>query len=439
MGIAMTSPRIRLDYGRHGLWVNFPPGTDPLILASQPVSELQHPDEAIRRALRCPMGAPPLADLARGRRDACIVICDITRPVPNRIILPPILEALESAGIPDERVQILIATGTHRPNTPAEIEEMVGREIAERYRVHNHRCTEAGEHCTLGHSPGGVPVALDRRYVEADLRITTGLIEPHFMAGWSGGRKLVMPGLAALPTVEAWHSPRYLEHPRATAGILEGNPVHEEALAIANMARPHFIVDVTLSDGNCITGVFAGDMEEAWRHGVAFAGRSCRVAIDHRVDVVVTTSAGHPLDATFYQAVKGITGALPIVKRGGTIIVAAACSEGIGSPHFARLLAEADDLAGFADRIQQPTWTFVPDQWQVEELARAASVARIVLVSEGIAPEDLRRIPVASAPSVEAAVAEALEVYGPGATIAVIPRGPYVIAELERHPSVSVE
>lgn len=434
-GTTTTPRRIRLDYGRSGLWADLPPGGDVQILTPQSVPALPRADEAVEAALQQPIGTPPLADLARGRRNACIVTCDITRPVPNRILLPPILRTLRNAGIPAEQIYILIATGTHRANTPEEIDEMLGSETARHFRVYNHRCADAGEHCSLGVSPRGVPVSLDRRYIEADLRITTGLIEPHFMAGWSGGRKVVMPGLAALASVQAWHSPRFLEHPRAAAGILEGNPVHEEALAIASMARPHFIVDVTLDEQNRITGVFAGDMEEAWLRGVSFAGESARVYVDRPVDVVVTTSAGYPLDATFYQAVKGITAALPILKTGGTIVVAAACSEGIGSAHFTRLLVESPDLPGFVQRIQEPGWTFVPDQWQVEELARAAARAKIVCVSSGISPADLRRIHVEPAASVEAALDDARKIYGAQAAIAVIPRGPYVIAELRGSPA----
>ena len=426
----MEPHRIRLDYGRQGLWVHFPAEPPPIVLRPRPVPVLPAPEETVEAALRTPIGSAPLAELARGKRDACIVICDITRPVPNRTILPPILRTLEGSGIPRTGIRILIATGTHRPNTPAEIAEMVGPEVASAYPVLNHACTETAQHCNLGVSPRGVPVALDRRYVEAELKITVGLIEPHFMAGWSGGRKLVMPGLAALHTVEAWHSPRFLEHPRAIAGVLDGNPVHDEAMAIANMARPHFSVDVTLDEANRVTGVFAGDMEEAWKQGVRFADAFARVEVDGPVDVVVTTCAGYPLDATFYQAVKGITGALPILKPGGTIIIAAACSEGIGSSYFTRLLLETDDLAHFARRIQQSDWTFVPDQWQVEELARAGSVARIVCVCEGITSEDLRRIHVAPAPSVEVALREALQLYGPAASYAVIPRGPYVLPQL---------
>src|SRR5579872_5567892 len=255
--------RITLDYGKTGLDVEIPDANLVGPLGLRPVQPLAEPEKALRNALENPIGAPPLADFARGKRSACILICDITRPVPNEFLLRQILPTLESAGIPRDKILILIATGLHRPNLGDELVELVGRDIAANYRVENHDGRKLDEHTLVGTSPRGVPAWIDTRYVTADLKITTGLIEPHLMAGYSGGRKLVCPGIAALETVKVWHGPDFLEHPKADCGILEGNPVHEENTRLARMAGCDFIVNVSLDERRRVTSVVAGDMELA--------------------------------------------------------------------------------------------------------------------------------------------------------------------------------
>ncbi len=304
------------------------------------------------------------------------------------------------------------------------------------------------------------------------MKITTGLIEPHFMAGFSGGRKLICPGLAALETIRAWHGPSFLEHPNARNGCLDENPVHEENTAIARMAGCDFIVHVVIGEGEKPTSgrpilhVVAGDMEAAFLDGVAFAQRAVTATLPGPVDIVVTSSAGYPLDTTFYQSIKGMVAAVPIVKPGGTIIVAASLDEGVGSPEFQRLLDENPTLDGFMERLlgqrkgdsphlcddqrcasvpasgpcrQMGTVPvsldplpscFTMDHWQLEDLAKVRRQAKVTMVSHGLPPEMLRRMFVEPAASVEAAVADALSQYGPHATLAVIPKGPYVLVEL---------
>ncbi|MEX0715182.1 MAG: nickel-dependent lactate racemase, partial [Planctomycetaceae bacterium] len=259
--------------------------------------------------------------------------------------------------------------------------------------------------------------------------IATGLIEPHLMAGYSGGRKLICPGIAALETVKVWHGPRFLEHPRADCGLLEGNPVHEENTRIARMAGCDFIVNVTLDRARRVTSIVAGDMERAFLEGVAFCERVVRAEVAEPCDVVVTSSAGYPLDTTFYQSIKGLTGVLPIVKQGGTIILAAGLTEGIGSPEFRRLFEEHASLDAFMERILGKDY-FVLDQWQLEELAKVRRKARVKYVSDGLPAETLSKLFVEPAESVEAAIAEALEEHGPEARIAVVPKGPYVLPVL---------
>ncbi|OHB71105.1 MAG: hypothetical protein A2V70_04010 [Planctomycetes bacterium RBG_13_63_9] len=421
--------RVHLEYGRTGLEVELPDAQVVKCLGYRAAEPLADAESAVAERLLRPTGAAALAELARGRRDACVVISDVTRPVPNQTILPPILAALQESGIPRERILILVATGMHRPNLGNELVEMVGRWIVENYRVENHHGPERSEHVHLGETPGRVPVWIDRRWVEAELKITTGLIEPHFMAGFSGGRKLICPGLVALETVKAWHSPRFLEHPNARNGCLKGNPVHEEATRIARMAGCDFIVNVVIDAGRRILAIAAGDMEAAFHEGVRFVSELVTDTVPEPVDIVVTTSAGYPLDTTFYQSIKGMVGALPIVKPGGTIILAAGMSQGIGSNEFQRLLGENPTLEGFMDRIVHTDY-FVMDQWQLEELAKVRRKAKVRVVTDGVPPQTLSRLFVEPAPSVETAVSDALAEHGPGATIAVIPKGPYVMAEL---------
>ncbi len=421
--------RIRLDYGKTGLEVDLPDENVAGVLGLQPTETLDDPSRHLQEALADPIETAPLAELAQGRTSACILICDVTRPVPNQMLLEGVLPVLEAAGIPRDEILILIATGLHRPNEGAELEELVGSEIAKNYRVQNHFGQNPASHTFLGDSPRGVPVWIDSRYVEADLKIATGLIEPHLMAGYSGGRKLICPGIAALETIKVWHGPDFLEHPNARAGSLEGNPMHEENTRIARMAGCDFIVNVTLDANRRVTSIVAGDMEAAFREGVEFVRGIVRAEIDEPADVVVTSSAGYPLDTTFYQSVKGLVAALPVVKQGGTLIIAASLAEGIGSPEFNSLFDRHASIDSFMQTLLN-TDEFVMDQWQLEEMARALRKVRVVYVSDGLNAEQLERLFVESAGSVEEAVAEALARHGAGARIAVIPKGPYVLADV---------
>lgn len=421
--------KVTLDYGRTGLAVELPDDRVVGPLAIRDVEPLDDPEAAVAASLEAPIGTHPLREIAAGKRTACILICDITRPVPNPVLLRPILKVLEESGIERHNVLILVATGLHRPSTEAERIEMLGPEIARDYRVEDHHGTILEEHTFLGTTPRGLPAWIDTRYVQADLKIATGLIEPHLMAGYSGGRKLICPGIAAFETVKLWHGPAFLEHPKADCGYLDGNPVHEENTYIARLAGCDFIVNVTLDKDRQITSVVAGDMEKAFLEGVLFVEHVVKTQVKEPVDIVVTSSAGYPLDTTFYQAVKGLTGALPIVKQGGTIILAASLSEGIGSREFQSLFREHATLEGFMQTILGKDY-FVLDQWQLEELAKVRRKCKVKIVSDGLSPDVLSGLFVEPANSVEQAVSDCLAEYGPSAQIAVIPKGPYVLPVL---------
>jgi nickel-dependent lactate racemase len=417
---------VTLDYGRTGLDVTLP--ADRLIappLALRPAEPLPDAAAAIAAAIADPIGSRPLADIARGKKTACVVVCDITRPVPNALILRPLLKTIEDAGVPRDGITILVATGLHRPNEGDELIELVGAEVAANYRCVNHFGKDRDSHEFLGTTPNGVPAWIDKRYTRADLKITTGLIEPHLMAGYSGGRKVICPGIVGLETVKVWHGPKFLEHPRADAGIVEGNPVHAENTLIAKIAGCDFIVNVCIDGKRRVTWVGAGDMIAAWEAGVAFCRETVKAGVPAPCDVVVTSCAGYPLDTTWYQAVKGLTGALPIVKKGGTIVIAASLTEGLGSPEFQQTLAEYE-AAGKYDRPSEND-TCEMDEWQLVMLKKVLAHCRVKVVTTGLPPDVLRRCRVEPAASVEAAVAESLAGYGPAATLAVIPKGPYVL------------
>ena len=421
--------KCRLEYGRTGLDVELP--DKPLVrkLAYKDAAPLPNPDGELRALLENPIGTPPLRELAAGRKDACILICDITRPVPNEMILRPTLEILEEAGIPRDQIVLLNATGLHRPNEREELVEMVGQYVVDNYRIENHHGQVRDEHTYLGDSPRGVPIWLDSRYVNADFKMTTGLIEPHLMAGFSGGRKVICPGIAALETVKVWHSPAFLEHPKADCGFLDGNPVHEENTWIAQKVGCDFIVNVVIDAERRPLKWVAGDMIEAFHAGVDFVRDVVTDKVTEPVDVVVTSGGGYPLDTRVYRCVKGRRGAMLVVKDGGVSILAGSLSEGIGSPQFQQLFHENESLEAFVERILGKDY-FVMDQWQLEELAKVRRKAKVKIVSDGLPAKTINTLFVEAAESVEAAVDDSLAEYGPAATMAVIPKGPYVLAQV---------
>ena len=380
--------QVNFAFGRTGLILELPEGFDYRVLEARSAVPLDDAATAIEQALDAPIGCPPLTEMARGKRSAAISVCDITRPAPNREVLPPVLARLEAAGIPREGITILIATGLHRPATEAEIREICGEETAARYRVLNHHARELSEHRRLGKTAAGTPVYIDDRFVSADLHITLGFIEPHLMLGYSGGRKLIAPGLAAQETIKVLHSPRFMRDPRAVEGSIEDNPLHRELLEIARMARHDFLVDVALGRGaprRPIAAVFAGDPVAAHRKGVEFVSRVMLETLDHPVDAVITTAAGYPLDLTFYQAIKGITAASHIVKPGGKD----SASRGLpGRRGRAGVFPHAGE--GLPDRVFMKKIESAPvtvDQWQLEKLALVTTRAEVLYYVPGLPRE----------------------------------------------------
>ena len=420
--------KIRMDYGRDGLEIEVPDSAEVLQMSNAPA--LDQVERRLGEALAQPIGTPSLRQLAKGRKNACIVIADITRPVPNATILPPMLHILEEEGIAREDITILIGTGLHRPNEGEELLQLVGAEIARTYRIVNHMARDKDTLTYLGETSGGAPIWIDTLYIEADLKIATSLIEPHLMAGYSGGRKAICPGIMGVDTIRVLHGPQLLSHAKAAEGIIEGNPFHRQALEVAQKAGVDFTLNVAMNAHRQITGIFAGDLEKAHAEGVEFVERQNGAFLQKPADIVITSSAGLPLDLTFYQAVKGLTGAMPIVAEGGAILIVAGCEEGIGSPEFQELLLNTHSADEFAKRLDDPNF-FVIDQWQLQELCKVLSKADIMMYSEGIAEEYRDRVLVKMVPTVEVGLEQALQKYGADARVAVVPKGPYVLTRVQ--------
>jgi nickel-dependent lactate racemase len=418
--------RVDFAFGKTGLAIDLPSGPAYRVIQPRFARAIDDPVAEIERRLDAPLGCPALEELARGRASAAISVCDITRPAPNRVTLPPVLARLERAGIPRERTTILIATGLHRPATPEEIVEILGQDIAASYPVVNHNARELTEHSELGATKSGTPVFIDRRYTGAGIRITLGFIEQHLMAGFSGGRKLIAPGLAYQDTIKALHSPRFMRDRRAVEGSIEENPLHNELLEIAAMAGHDFALDVALAPGRTICGVFAGEPRAAHAAGIAFVRENTTAWIPGLVPAAITTCAGYPLDLTFYQAVKGVTAASHIVEPGGIILLLAACDEGPGAAEFSRLLKESPDATAFLQTIRGTP--VVIDQWQLEKLALVCQTHQVWFYTPGL-PEEYHSSVWGRIFDTAALAVEALAAAVPaGAEVAVLPEGPYVFA-----------
>ncbi len=420
--------RIDLLFGRQGLPLHLPDELAVTVVRKPPMPLLDDPRAAVRQALREPVDAPPLAELASGRRNACILVCDVTRPVPNHLFLRPVIETLHEAGMANEDIVVLVATGLHRPNEGEELAAVIGDPwVFANARVENHFARDESAHVDLGFTPRrNTPVSLDRRFVAADLRIATGLVEPHFMAGYSGGRKVVAPGVAGERTIRTFHNARFMEHSAATSCNLDGNPLHEEQLEIVRMVGDVYAVNTVIDDERRPALVNFGTVETSHLAAVEFVHGYCRVELPRRFRTVVTTSAGYPLDQTYYQTVKGMVTPLGIVHAGATLIVASDCGEGIGSEAFRasqRRLIEsgADDfLAAIAAKALADT-----DEWQSEMQVKSQRRARVLLHSSlGLAERTLTGVE--HIDCVATAVQESVAASGDDA-VAVIPEGPYVV------------
>lgn len=415
--------KISLAYGRHGLSIDVPRGTK--ILSPRFIPGLQNEAGAIRRSLHSPINSPPLSDLLQSGQSVVIVHTDITRATPNDRILPVVLRELEDHGIHRGDILLLNGLGTHRPQTDAELRQMLGDEIVSNYRCLQHDCTNDDALVALGQTRLGHPVRINKDYLSADIKILTGFIEPHFFAGFSGGPKAVLPALAGAESVFTNHGQRMIAHPRATWGITDTNPIWEEMKEMALLTKPDFLINVALNSKQEIIGVFSGDMLEAHRQGCAFVKDISMVPIPRPFDWAITTNSGYPLDQNLYQSIKGMSAAARAVRPGGAILMAAACEDGLPEHGlYAQLLREAGSPEEILNTIAAPDFE-AQDQWQVQIQAQIQQEAEIYVFSDGLTDEQIRGAHFSPCKDISDFVQEMTACKGPRGC--VIPDGPQVI------------
>ncbi len=419
--------KVNLAYGQGHLPIEVPEDRTTVIA---PAHKPGLPDEraALLQALDQPIGRPPLRDIIKPGHKVCISFTDITRATPNHRLIPWLLEYL--AQVPRENITLLNQLGTHRPNTRAELEKMLTPEVVRNYRVLNHEPENRAAHVQLGTMRDGVtPALVNRHVVEADVRIVTGFIEPHFFAGFSGGIKGIIPGTGALESVMANHGVKNIGDPNATFGVTVGNPLWEELREVALRVGPSFVVNVTLNEERQITNVFAGDLIEAHRVGCEFVRQSAMQKVAAPFDVVVTTNSGYPLDLNLYQGVKGMSAGARIIKPGGTLILACECREGVPAKSpLDQLILSARSSEEILTMLSTPGFVR-PEQWQAQIQALVQRKATVLLHST--LPDDVvRRCFLTPCHDISAAVRDRLAALGPSARVAVLPQGPLTIPYL---------
>jgi nickel-dependent lactate racemase len=420
--------KIHMKYGKTGLSLDLPGNIDVTLIQKETMPVLKDPEGAIKAAFANPVNGKTLREEAKGCRNCCILICDITRPVPNNLILPVLVKELLHAGMAPGAITIVVATGLHRPNEGDELRELVGSDwILDNVIVANHFARRDDDHEFIGTTSGGIEARLDRRFIQSDLRIVVGLVEPHFMAGYSGGRKIVAPGIAHEKTIREFHCARILEDCRASNCIIEGNPLHAAQIEILQMVGRCLAVNTVIDADRRISFVNFGEIEESHLEAVSFVRPYAEIKLKTRFKTVVTSSAGYPLDKTYYQTIKGMVGALDILEPGGTLIIVSACSEGIGSPEYAeaQLCLTDEGPEAFLRGIIEKKYAAI-DEWQTEMQVKAMKRANIFLYTEGLTKEQQTLTGVTMIDSPLAAVTESVKAQG-DRRVAVIPEGPYVI------------
>lgn len=412
---------ISIPYGKTSLSCALP---DCALLTSR-VGELKS-DRAgidlVREAMANPIGSPNLSELARGKKSCTVIISDHTRPVPSRDILPPMLEQLRE-GNPEIQITLLVATGFHRLTTADELKNKLGEEIASREKIVVHDAFDADSNVEIGTLPSGAPLVIDRAAVETELLVAEGFIEPHFFAGFSGGRKSVLPGVCDKTTVLGNHCGAFIASPCARTGILEGNPLHRDMVAAAEMAKLAFIVNAVIDEEKKTVAAFAGDFRKAHEAGVSFLRQYCEVKAEP-ADIVITSNGGAPLDQNIYQCVKGLTAAEATAREGAVLIICAELADGTGGEGFYRSLRDCESpRAHFEQCVATPQAETIPDQWESQILARILMKHRVIFVSRPEMESTIREMKLDFAPNIEQALAMARAEKGENARITVIPNG----------------
>ncbi len=424
---------VNILYGRSGLKVDIPDDTQVDVIRKHQMPLVKEPAASVSNAFNNPIGCPSLAELASRANSACILLCDVTRPVPNALFIDPLIQTLVENGIDSDQITVLIATGLHRPNENEELAEVVGSQnVFHNFNVVNHFATIEEDHVELGETTRETVIKIDRRFVQADLKIATGLVEPHFMAGYSGGRKVITPGIAHADTIRRLHSAHILEDPATRSCNLENNPLHAEQLEVLDMLRQQTNSEIyainTVIDEYRRLGLFNfGEIEQSHLEAVAFAHKYTSVDISRKYQNILTSAGGYPLDQTYYQTVKGMVTPLEIAEKEANLIVASECAEGIGSDSFrsAQVNLIAQGKERFLEDLKRKSLADI-DEWESEMQVRAQSVARVQLYAPSLTLGDQSLTGVELIDSIEDTIRENLA-SSRDKHLAIIPEGPYVI------------
>ncbi len=417
-----------MRYGKKGLPIDIPDGLDADVIQKKTMPRLTEPAKAMRSAIAHPVECKSLKEEVAGSRNICILVCDLTRPVPHAIVLPVLIEELISAGAHPEMITILVATGLHRPNEGEELAELIASDwVLKTVKVENHYARRDEDHVFLGTTPRGMPVKLDRRFVNADLRIAVGIVEPHFMAGYSGGRKLIIPGVAHHETIRVFHSTRMLMHENVANCIVEENPIHEEQMATLRMTGKSLALNTVIDEDRNLSFVNFGEIEKSFLDAVAFARPYFEVPVPRKYHTVVTSAAGYPLDRNYYQTVKGMVGVADIIEPDGNLFVVSECSEGLGTNEYAesqsRLIALGTDR--FLEETSQKESASI-DEWQSVMQVKAMKTGTMHLYSDCLTKEAQALTGVHMIRSLMEGIRKSIKEKN-DSRIAVIPEGPYVI------------
>jgi nickel-dependent lactate racemase len=418
-----------MKYGKKGLPIELPDGLKVDVIRKKTMPILKDPVAALRFGLSHPVGCQPLAKEVKGIKSICIAICDITRPVPHRIVLPVLIRELIDAGVNPASITLLIATGLHRPNEGEELLELIGSDwVLQTVRAVNHSAKNDEDHDQLGSTPGGMPVKIDKRFVNADMRIAVGLVEPHFMAGYSGGRKVIVPGVAHQDTIRVLHSTRMLEMEGVANCRLDGNPLHEEQMAVVRMVGRCLALNTVIDEDRRLSFVNFGEIEKSHLAAVTFARPYFEIPSARKYKTVITSSAGYPLDRNYYQTIKGMVGVADIVERGGNLFIVSECSEGLGTLEYAESQARLINVGmeRFLEETSQKQFASI-DEWESIMQIKAMKTATIHLYSECLTREERALTGVNVITSLTEAIRRSVEEKNDNC-VAVVPEGPYVIA-----------
>ena len=426
----METRVVDLPYGEGWIKASIPDRLIASIVEPRKMRAFMNPREEIKNSLTYPINSPPLEELAEDSRSPCIIVSDSTRPTPSGLIAGAALETLNGAGIEDDEVKVVVATGLHRPPTEEELVERLGEELLGRLQVLSHDAYDTKHLTYKGETSLGTPLWVNDVVNDSDLLIGDGYIEPHFFAGYTGGGKNILPGVSGFETIKTNHGAAMIDHPKARAGVLEGNPIYEDIVDGASLGGLDFSVNVTLDSRKRVSGVFAGDFKEAHKEGCRFLEGFVRVEAAE-ADIVLTTNGGYPLDRDLYQAVKGMTVGEAVVREGGVIIVASECRDGVGHPEFMELVERGETPEEILEMIRTPGF-FQVDQWEAQVLARVLTRCDVICVTGGVEPRTLESMHLMHARTVDEAMNLAMEHTGRDPEITVIPGGPSTIPRIRQ-------